>query len=73
MVKMLSHLKIVGHMHKRCNSSLKSIMNEVTINLNMLGVLMEDRIDGNVNDTCIINIKRNRGTLSGGKLSKEPM
>ena len=69
----VSHLKIVGHMRKRYNPSLKRITNEVAIHLNMLGALMEDRISGNVNNTCIISIKRSRGILLKTKLSKEPM
>ena len=69
----VSHLKIAGHMRKRYNPSLKRITNEVAIHLNMLGALMEDRISGNVNGTCIISIKKSRGTLLKTKLSKEPM
>jgi hypothetical protein len=69
----ISHLKITRHTGKRYNPSLKSISNEVAIHLNMLGALMEDRIGGNVNDTCIISIKRSKGTLSKTKLSMEPV
>jgi hypothetical protein len=69
----ISHLKIARHTGKRYNQSLKSISNEVAIHLNMLGALMEDRIGGNVNDTCIISIKRSKGTLSKTKLNMEPV
>jgi hypothetical protein len=34
---------------------------------------MEDRIDGNVNNTCIIGKKRSRSALLKTKLSKEPV
>jgi hypothetical protein len=67
----VSHLKIAGHMGKRYNPSLKHITNEMAIHLNMVGAFMEDRISGNVNDTCIINIKWSWGTLLKTKLGKE--
>jgi hypothetical protein len=69
----ISHLKIARHIGKRYNPSFKSISNEVAIHLNMLGTLMEDKIGCNMNDTCIISIKRSRGILSKTKLSKEPV
>ncbi len=35
---------------------LKVLTNEVTVNLNVLGMLMKDIIMGNVNDTVVVTV-----------------
>ena len=43
-------------------------MDKITINLNMFGMLMKNKIGGNLNSTSVISIKWGRGDLRKPKL-----
>ena len=46
--------------------------NEVTIDLNVLGVLMKNIIMGNVNSTMIVTVNKSTGGLGSTHISQEP-
>jgi len=48
------------------------VLNEVTINLNMLGVLMEDIIVSNLDGTPIITIERRTSRLMSTHVCQKP-
>ena len=51
---------------------LKMLVNDVVIDLNVLGVFMEDIIMSNVDSTTIITIKRSGSGLCSIHVSQEP-
>ena len=51
---------------------LKMMTNEVTIDLNVLGVLMKNIIMGNVNSTMIVTVNKSTGGLGSTHISQEP-
>ena len=51
---------------------LKMMTNEVTVDLNVLGVLMKNIIMGNVNSTMIITVNRSTSGLGSTHVSQEP-
>jgi len=55
-------------MRKRYHSIFQGVANRMTINLNMFGVFMENRIGGNLNSTSIISMKWGRDDLRKPKL-----
>ena len=56
--KDISKLKICGDVGKGDNMTIKNLTNGMTIHLNMLCTLMENRISSNLNGTSIIGIER---------------
>jgi hypothetical protein len=48
------------------------MMNEVTIDFNVLGALMKNIIMSNVNSTMIIAVNRSTGGLGSTHVSQEP-
>ena len=55
--KYVSSLMFGGNVRKSNLLTNKCFMNGMTIHLNMLGALMENRIGNNLNSTGVINIK----------------
>ena len=51
---------------------LKMLVNDVAIDLNVLGVFMEDIIMSNVDSTTIVTIKRNSSGLWSIHVNQEP-
>jgi hypothetical protein len=51
---------------------LKMMTNEVTIDLNVLNVLMKNIIMSNVNSTTIVVVNRSTGGLGSTHVSQEP-
>ena len=52
---------------------LKMIMDEVTIDFNVLGALMKNIIKGNVNGTTIAIVNRGTGGLRSTHIGQEPI
>jgi hypothetical protein len=69
--KDISHLEIKRDVRKRYHSTFQDVPNRMTINLHMLGTLMENRIGDNLNSTGVISMKRSRSSLRKPKLLKK--
>ena len=67
----ISYLEIRRYVWKRYHLIFQGVANRMTINLNMFGAFMENGIDGNLNNTCVINMKWGRSGLRKPKLLKK--
>ena len=67
----ISHLEIRRDMRKKYHPTFQSVSNRMTINFNVLGAFMENRIGGNLNSTSVISMKKSRSSLRKPKLLKE--
>ena len=53
----IRHLEIRRDVRKRYHPTFQDVWNRMTINLNVLGVFMENGIGGNLNGTSVISMK----------------
>ena len=67
----ISHLEIRRDVRKRYHPTFQGVSNRMIINLNVLGAFMEKGIDGNLNSTSVISMKRGRSSLRKPKLLKK--
>jgi hypothetical protein len=67
----ISNLEIGRDVRKRYHSTFQGVSNRMTINLNVLGTFMENRIGGNLNSTSVISMKRSRSSMRKPKLLKK--
>jgi hypothetical protein len=56
----INHLEIKRDVRKRYHPTFQDVSNKMTINLNVLGMFMENRIGDNINSTGVISMKRSR-------------
>ena len=67
----ISHLEIRKVVRKRYHPTFQGVSNRMAINLNVLGVFMENGIGGNLNSTSVISMKKGRSSLRKPKLLKK--
>jgi hypothetical protein len=67
----ISYLKIKRYVWKRYHPIFQGVANRITINFNIFGAFMENRIGGNLNNTCVISMKWGRSGLRKPKLFKK--
>jgi hypothetical protein len=67
----ISNLEIGRDVKKRYHSTFQGVLNRMTINFNVLGTFLENKIDGNLNSTSVISMKRSRSSLGKPKLLKK--
>jgi len=70
--KHISDLKVDGDIWKRYNFSIHDFSNRITTHFNMLGTLIENRIDNKLNSTCVVSMKRSSSSIEKSNFCKEP-
>jgi len=70
--KDISNLEVTGNTRKRNDTSVQCFSNRVTIHLNMLCVLMINKIKYNLNSTSVIIMERNAIRLGETEHNKKP-
>ena len=66
--KHISYLESSRNIGKRNNMRVQGFLNRMTVHLNMLCVLMINRISSNLNSPSVISIERSRIKLRKTKL-----
>ncbi|RVX07162.1 MADS-box protein FBP24 [Vitis vinifera] len=67
----INPLEIRRNVRKRYHPTFQGVSNRMTINLNVLGVFIENEISGNLNSTSVISMKRGTSSLRKPKLLKK--
>ena len=68
----ISHLNLCGDIVKRDNPVTNRVACEVSINTNVLGQLMLDRIGNNLKSTSAITVKRGGRVKRDTKVLQDP-